>query len=303
MARRRAKRWAKVDTFIHENDRVRAAGRNGRDVFLYLLCVVYEHEIGFAPGADCVIPAALVKSNRLLAPYLQMTYDEIEDGWQSCADPEISLIRRLENGDVELLGWSDDWRPKALSGADRQAKLRDRRAVTDRHEVTTDVTGVTPNVTERHETRHASGENVTPSYTLRSSGSKSLPDPDARSAARHALPADGRYKSLARYLLEAIQSHDPAAKATEKQIEIWAHAIGDAIEGDGRTEEEIRAAIDFAHRNKSDGYWRGRAANGVSLYRNLTTILLQAREARAGTAVGPYRVTGNETYAHGEQKL
>lgn len=117
--------WMKLDCDFHLNEKVVAAGRNGRDVFLRLMCIHGKERL------DGVIPADLVPGERVLAGVLQCSVEDVRDGWEACRD--VQLLRRSENGDVTILGWDDEWRPKESTAASRMRAMRERkRNVTSR---------------------------------------------------------------------------------------------------------------------------------------------------------------------------
>jgi hypothetical protein len=109
--------WSPIDVDFHANDRVRAAGRNGREVFLVLLLLHKKL------GGDGVIPADKVPGHRHLAARLMCSPEEAREGFESCADPSVGLIEIRPNGDVVILGWDDKWRGPKTS-TDRVRRFR-----------------------------------------------------------------------------------------------------------------------------------------------------------------------------------
>jgi hypothetical protein len=118
--------WIKLAANIHSNPKVRAAGRNGREVFLLLLCLNGRPEL-----RQGLVPAKHARP-RLMADQLQCTVDDINQGLGACADLEVGLIEIQDNGDVRILGWSEDWKPRASTGAERTAAYRVRLATNQR---------------------------------------------------------------------------------------------------------------------------------------------------------------------------
>src|SRR5690606_29875018 len=87
-------RWAKVAGNIHSHPKVMAAGRNGRDVFIWALCRNADD------GFDGRIPRHYFEP-RYLARLLDMSEREVEEGIASC---EATDLLRVTERDVEIVG-------------------------------------------------------------------------------------------------------------------------------------------------------------------------------------------------------
>jgi hypothetical protein len=109
-------RWAKMDSGLDSNPKICAAGRVGREVFLFLL------RRNAALEADGEIPVSNVLPE-YLARQLDMPVTEARDAVVTLVT--VGLI--VTDVDfVRFLGWSDEWKgPK--SNAERQATFRAKR--------------------------------------------------------------------------------------------------------------------------------------------------------------------------------
>lgn len=127
--------FVKLDAFFLGNRKVIRAGRNGRDVFLFALCMnVQRGRSGTIPSADL--------EPWYLARQIGVSVDEAAEGVTAAVTAGLLAIR----GDrVEIVGWSDDWGNRALTRAEIQRNYRERnknKTATDneryRDEVTSD---------------------------------------------------------------------------------------------------------------------------------------------------------------------
>lgn len=82
--------------------------------------------------------------------------------------------------------------------------------------------------------------------------------------------------AVATYLREAIQSHSPQLHTTPAQAAQWGRDIDLAIRIDKRTPEQLRSAIDFAHRSQ-DAFWRPNILSGKKLREKYDQLAIQAR--------------------------
>lgn len=108
-------RFAKVASNLHTNPKVFAAGRNGREIYLWALCKNAELE------ADGTVPARYFEP-AFASRMLDCDAGDVTDG---IARAESSgLIRRTPGGDVVLVGWDEDWRPPS-DGKERTRRWRE----------------------------------------------------------------------------------------------------------------------------------------------------------------------------------
>lgn len=101
-------------------------------------------------------------------------------------------------------------------------------------------------------------------------------DPKLESAAPNLQDAT----DLATYLLEAIRSHTPDHAIRESAQVKWARDIDLALRVDKRTPDQLRAAIDFAHRS-GDTFWRPNILSGKKLREKYDQLAMQARRQPA----------------------
>lgn len=109
-------RFAKVDADLDMHPKVRRAGRNGREVFLFVL------RRNAALDRSGRVPLSYVEP-WYLADQLQMSEVEAEDGMSRCVT--AGLLRR-EGDQVSILGWDDDWSKAPLDEAERKRRQRER---------------------------------------------------------------------------------------------------------------------------------------------------------------------------------
>jgi hypothetical protein len=99
---------------------------------------------------------------------------------------------------------------------------------------------------------------------------------------------------LSEYLRDAIASHSPGVKEARpdaRRLQGWAVHVDRLLRIDGATPEKVRAAIDSAHRNDSDTFWRPNILSGKKLREKFSTLVVRAapkkgsptHQARMGT--------------------
>lgn len=106
--------WAKVAADLDSNPKIRRAGRNGREVFLFILRRVS------ALDAAGVVPAENIEP-WYLSDVLQMSEEDAAEGVKRCV---TSRLLRVTDGNVEVVGWNEDWGKRPATGAERTAKTR-----------------------------------------------------------------------------------------------------------------------------------------------------------------------------------
>lgn len=80
-------------------------------------------------------------------------------------------------------------------------------------------------------------------------------------------------------------SHSPelysrqAPAQVERYVMGWTVAIDRALRIDGRTPDELRAVIDYAHRGR-DEFWRGNLQSGTKLRKKFAQIWPKAKAAK-----------------------
>lgn len=113
--------FAKIAADLDTNPKVRRAGRNGREVYCFVLRRVALHK------AQGRIPVSNVDT-WYLADQLQMTEAEAEQGLAACLAPfrDRPGLLAIEGGDVIVCGWDDDWGRYPMDAAERKAAQRAR---------------------------------------------------------------------------------------------------------------------------------------------------------------------------------
>jgi hypothetical protein len=112
--------WAKMDARLDSNPKIRDAGRNGREVFLFLL---RRNRLLAGGGADGRIPVSNIRP-RYLADQLMMSEADARDGVEKAV--EAKLIS-LDEEFVSICGFDEDWGGRApLSDAERARRYRER---------------------------------------------------------------------------------------------------------------------------------------------------------------------------------
>jgi hypothetical protein len=131
--------WCKVASNLDSHPKIRRAGRNGREVFLFALRKNAEPN-NPVPG---LLPAAIMEP-WYLADQLMMSEAEASDGLTRA----VSAGLISQNGECwSIHGWGDEWGKVPADGAARTRKWRESKGVT----TVTDTPS--QNVTERH-SRH-----------------------------------------------------------------------------------------------------------------------------------------------------
>lgn len=123
--------FAKVDTGIHRNPKVRQAGPDAREVFIFLLCVNREHLF------DGNIPPSYSSAD-YIARELQRRPKKIKAALEACirsgllkavAYPSDDGAARTETVvGVRLAGWDETWRTFADDSRDRVKRFREKAA-------------------------------------------------------------------------------------------------------------------------------------------------------------------------------
>lgn len=123
--------WAKMASDLDTDDKIMAAGRNAREVFLYAL---RKNQLG---GYDWVIPAGCMRP-AILARILMMSEDEACNGVTAAVTE--GLFELTESGDYRIAAgekWGDAGGGNAMSARERVAKHRERKRIQTRNEPVT----------------------------------------------------------------------------------------------------------------------------------------------------------------------
>lgn len=92
------------------------------------------------------------------------------------------------------------------------------------------------------------------------------------------IPPSPEAEVLAGELLGAIRTHAPAFRGPPK-LDGWARAIDLAIRIDGRTPDELRRVIAYAHRSAAGSFWRSNLLSGDTLRRQAERLLIDSARA------------------------
>lgn len=109
-------RFAKVDINLDSHPKIRKAGRDGREVFLFVL------RKNASLDRDGRIPASYVDP-AYLAEQLMITTSEAVSGLSRCVTADLLFVTPLE---VEISGWDKEWGGRPATDAERKAKQRNK---------------------------------------------------------------------------------------------------------------------------------------------------------------------------------
>jgi uncharacterized phage protein (TIGR02220 family) len=110
--------YAKMDVTLDGSRKIRRAGRNGRDVFLWVLRQVSLRD---TPG---VIPAEDLEDYEWLADQLMCSESEAREG--VAAAVRVRLIA-IHDEECFVVGWDEEWGKRPMTGAERNARYKARR--------------------------------------------------------------------------------------------------------------------------------------------------------------------------------
>ncbi len=160
--------FAKMAGTLDSNRKIRKAGRDGRDVFLWVLRQVALRD------SDGCIPTDDLTDFDYLADQLMCDPVDAERGVAAACSAGL-LITDNEHGVTRIVGWDSDWGRRPMSNAERQALYRLRHgSAKDNHkesqkrvtETALPVTeAVTSNVVEESRVEEREGR-VTPPLAL-----------------------------------------------------------------------------------------------------------------------------------------
>ena len=111
--------FAKMAGTLDSNRKIRKAGRDGRDVFLWVLRQVALRD------SDGSIPTDDLTDFDYLADQLMCSPADAERGYIAACATGL-LVTDNEHGGTRIVGWSGDWGRRPRSNAERQADFRAR---------------------------------------------------------------------------------------------------------------------------------------------------------------------------------
>lgn len=254
------KSWCKVASNLDSHPKIRRAGRNGREVFLFALRRNAEPD-NPVPGR---LPGAMLEP-WYLADQLMMSEEEAVTGVTACRHAGLLV----QDGESWVIGgWDDDWGKKAVEGKDRTAKWREGKksgnGVTER-----DVTNVTQShrdacdaldKTRREEKRSEKKREEREERDLEPPGDHNhvpgakpprdpvSPKPDRSEVRASRIPV--RAWGAADYFRELVLAEFPTVALRTKRWEgergarlEWADALRLLVEKDERTWEDLHDTL------------------------------------------------------------
>lgn len=286
--------WAKIDAGFFRNPKVRKAGRDGREVYLWLLLVNRAHDFNGTIPANYADPKYIAREIEM-RPYL------VAAALSRCVAAQ--LIAVSPRGDAALCGWDGDWRTKADDSRERVRKHRANKAETI--EVGNGVGNACNAVTPLEESRGEQSRGEERSSQVAGGALDDPPpveggtdkgaepgnpgtDPPGVPAKAKPEPSD-EAKACAQHLLEAIRSHTPDFEG--RNVAGWSRDLDLAIRIDKRTPEQLNKAADWVHRSPAGAFWRANVLSGKKLRAQFDTLRIQARERSSGLlggALPPY---------------
>lgn len=108
--------FAKIDAHLDSNPKVREAGRDGREVFLFALRKNMAHDFN-----GCV-PHSYFRPKYLAD---QLMVDEVTAGHGLSRSVTAGLLTKTDDGYL-ISGWDDEWSKRPLTEAERKRRSREK---------------------------------------------------------------------------------------------------------------------------------------------------------------------------------
>jgi len=134
--------WAKVDAGLHLNPKVRMAGADAREVFIYIVLA------NAANAADGVLAGHYADAT-FLADALQRDEETVRNALKRCVTFRLLHISAEE---VSIVGWDSQWRVPSSTNRVQKHRERKRLQALEAYETLRNVTETQSNVTETHVT-------------------------------------------------------------------------------------------------------------------------------------------------------
>ncbi len=243
--------YCQVDAHLDTNPKIRRAGRDGRDIFEFLLRRV---AIGRTAGT---VPLKYIEP-WYLADQLMMTEDEARHGTSRAVTARLFDIDETA-GVVRLVGWSEEWGRRPKEGKERTAEWRGRAsnpskahdAVTFGDDERRDVTlGDESDAGEERRSEEKRGEEIKEKNSARPSDGGGLPGfrdlVDAKAAERRArrpkpLALTEVEQATVSVILEKLGNHtDTRYSGTDDHTRLIVARLRD-----GLTELDLRKIIAY----------------------------------------------------------
>lgn len=211
--------FAKMSGTLDSNRKIRKAGRNGREVFLWVLRQVALRD------SDGGIPTEDLTDFEYLADQLMCSPDDAADGVAAATREGLLCVT---DGVTQIVGWDDGWSRRPRSNAERQAEWRLRHGNAKKntdsstHSVTETPLRVTDGVTS----------NVVEESRVEESRERGAVTPDA---SHPASPAGFRLETP--QPKPVTRRRDPSGPR-----QVGKHALPDDWTPDASLEAEARAA-------------------------------------------------------------
>ncbi len=274
--------YAKMDINLDNSRKIRRAGRNGRDVYLWVLRQVAMRD------SEGEMPAVDLEDHEWLADQLMCSVADVREGIE--AAKRTSLIDVVD-GVCFVVGWGDEWAKRTSTGAERQARYKKRRLASPGD----GGDGAKSEVTEVTEPRHPVTE-----VTEGDGGDAGKERKERKESERHPGEAPGLFSGVPvepkpptpAETLSAVacaeinrltgSRFDPATKATADLCVRLAKA--------GHTPDEALLVIRDKHREWSPNpEMRQRIVPGTLLaLANFEKYLDELRSRPSGARDGPY---------------
>ena len=128
-------RWLKLDSGIYRNPKIVRAGRDARDLFIYLLCLNAEQEFNGEIPSGYADPEYLARD---------MGMEPEAVGHALVTLCHACLVTKCDSGHVTISGWGAEWAPAPRTDRERkrEQRKRERNARND--------SGCHGNVTDSH---------------------------------------------------------------------------------------------------------------------------------------------------------
>lgn len=287
--------FCKIDANLDSNPKIRKAGRDGRDVFEF---VVRRNSLMQLSGA---IPLKYIEP-WYLADVLMMPEDDARHGVSRAVTASLLEIDTTA-GVVRIVGWTPDWGRRPMTDAERQAKRREVKKGAKFNNHTPLVTGnrdASRKVTEVTDQRR--GEEIRseeiPEDPVPPKVGTTVTEPltqkpqEKRARPPRELPQEAR--ECAARLLARILANNPAHKLAgasdadrEVTIERWADDFRKLHVIDHRPWLEIRSVLEWC---QSDSFWAPNILSGATLREKWNQLSVKAFKAAPALNVRVGRV-------------
>lgn len=246
--------YCQVDAHLDTNPKIRKGGRDARDIFEFVLRrVAIMRTEGFVPMKYL--------DPWYLADQLMMSEEEATHGLAKAI--EVKLLEVDRKSDIALIvGWSPEWGRTPLSGAERQARYRDKQSESQ--------DGVTGSDASDEKASRVTARNE--SDVREEKRGEENKSPDKRDLALSLVLVLEILKNNPRHGLGRLT---PAEK--DKKLSKWANHVRLMREVDGHSEDEIRTVIRWC---QADSFWRGNIMSTEKLREKWDSLVAQM--ARSG---------------------